>query len=224
MQNPAHEKILEKDYVTGEYGTFHGELLLSDDAPLGIYTITVKQADRYVATSQFQVEEYKKPEYRVTVTTGKDQYRLGDEVSVIVKSEYYFGDPVRQARVEYIVKQSIFYPWFFPGRSYEWLLSEQRGMLPWMRRDEKVVVEGKTFTDEHGNAVFSFRTSRLAGKHERGYRYSVEAREMPARKAPTSLLNPRASPSAASRTAQATAKRTRSSWDFARRFNSPGSP
>ena len=54
-------------------------------------------------------------------------------------------------------------------------------------------------------------------------RYGVDASETPARNAPTSRLNPRASPAAASDTAHAMAEITSSSWDRARSRVADGS-
>ncbi len=80
------------------------------------------------ATGSFRVEEYKKPEFEVTVDAPKDPVMLGDTVTATVKANYYFGAPVTNATVHYKVLRTSYsatwYPtdrwdWFY-GRGYWW--------------------------------------------------------------------------------------------------------
>ena len=62
------------------------------------------------AVGSFRVEEYKKPEFEVTVDAPKDPVMLGDTVTATVKANYYFGAPVTNAKVHYKVLRTATAP------------------------------------------------------------------------------------------------------------------
>ena len=82
-------------------------LTLADEAMLGVYRIQIQDEDRrqgvYIGGQTFQVEEYKKPEFEVTVEAGKSHAKLGEKVEAVIKATYYFGGPVSQGTVKYKV-------------------------------------------------------------------------------------------------------------------------
>jgi Large extracellular alpha-helical protein len=51
----------------------------------------------------FYVEEYKKPEYEVRVTTDKRRVLQGSGVQAVISARYFFGEPVANAAVKYVV-------------------------------------------------------------------------------------------------------------------------
>ena len=63
IQNPKGEKVLSKTYTADAYGGIEGELELPADATLGVYQLYVVNH----GGGSFRVEEYKKPEYEVSV-------------------------------------------------------------------------------------------------------------------------------------------------------------
>ena len=68
-------------------------------AALGNYFIEV-QAGEYTMSGDFEVEEYKKPEYEVRVTPAKSRVLQGESVQAVIDSRYYFGEPVSGAQGE----------------------------------------------------------------------------------------------------------------------------
>ena len=69
----------------------------------------------------FRVEEYKKPEYEVTVEGPKEPVRLGDEIEAIVKATYYHGAPVTEATVKVKVQRFSHSERWFPSGRWDWL-------------------------------------------------------------------------------------------------------
>ena len=68
IHNPKGEKIVPRRAKADAYGGFEGELTLPADATLGVYQINVlKLKDQDMGGGSFRVEEYKKPEFEVTV-------------------------------------------------------------------------------------------------------------------------------------------------------------
>ncbi|WP_169737151.1 hypothetical protein, partial [Deinococcus pimensis] len=58
----------------------------------------------------FAVEEYRKPEYEVTVTPDRERAVQGDRVRVKVRARYLFGGAPSGARVTYNVTRAPYYP------------------------------------------------------------------------------------------------------------------
>jgi len=123
--NPKGEKVLEKDVVADEYGGFDGEWTSGSDATLGDYQIYIPQK----GGGRFRLEEYKKPEFEVTVDAPTEPVKLGEKVTATIKAKYYFGTPVTEAQVKFTVQRTAYserwYPigrwdWFY-GPGYRWL-------------------------------------------------------------------------------------------------------
>lgn len=84
--------------TTNDFGTVNGAFQLAEGAMLGNYHVEVVAAE----TSHqqlFKVEDYRKPDYEVTITTDADKYLVGSTIEVTVDTAYYFGEPVPNASV-----------------------------------------------------------------------------------------------------------------------------
>lgn len=103
-------------HTTNEYGSLHGELELPENALPGLYNIALRLEGETVS-SDFEVLEYRKPEFEVQVKTDQGRYTRGDTIRATVRAEYYYGAPVADAEVSYEVTRSEY--WFFPGEQ-EW--------------------------------------------------------------------------------------------------------
>src|SRR6185295_3508017 len=58
------------------------------------------------------VAEYKKPEYKVSVTTPQRFMPAGSKAKFNIDAKYFFGAPVSGADVQYYVYRSRYYPYF----------------------------------------------------------------------------------------------------------------
>jgi uncharacterized protein YfaS (alpha-2-macroglobulin family) len=87
---------------TDEYGSVEGSFVLSSEAVLGEYTIeTVVEGESQ--TQAFQVEDYRKPDYAVTIRpldpAQANRIVSGESVELEAVVEYYFGGPAANAKV-----------------------------------------------------------------------------------------------------------------------------
>lgn len=107
--------VYQKDLAANGFGIIHDELTLAKEAPLGSYTIQVQSAGSSVA-GNFDVQEYKKPEYEVHVTPESRRVLQGQSTKITIDSRYYFGEPVAGAKVKYsIYKSRYWFPlWYDP--------------------------------------------------------------------------------------------------------------
>jgi alpha-2-macroglobulin len=124
IHNPKGEKVLEENKKSDEWGGLDGEYLLPDDATLGVYSVQIVN----YGGSSFRVEEYKKPEFEVTVEAPDKPVMLGEKIVAKIKAKYYFGSPVAKGKVKYKVLRythnaswypSSYWDWFY-GAGYWW--------------------------------------------------------------------------------------------------------
>lgn len=100
IEDAAHSTLLQKSYPLSAFGSVSGSLDLSATAALGYCSITLSKG--FVAGS-FQVEEYKKPDYFVKVTPEAPRALQGNNLRATIEARYYFGEPVANAKVKYVV-------------------------------------------------------------------------------------------------------------------------
>lgn len=113
VKSPKNKEVFTGEATTNEFGSLSGNFLLDGEADLGYYSIILTK-DGTTYYGSFTVEEYKKPEYKVNVTTDHEQYAKGDKLTATVSADYYFGSPVKNAQVEVMIyKQHYWRPWWY---------------------------------------------------------------------------------------------------------------
>jgi uncharacterized protein YfaS (alpha-2-macroglobulin family) len=117
LRNPKAEKVYEKSLTADEYGGISGEYLLPKGATLGVYGVEIVNH----GGSNFRVEEYKKPEFEVTVEAPKEPVRLGEKVEATIHAKYYFGAPVVSAKVKYKVTRQEHTARWYPRADWDWM-------------------------------------------------------------------------------------------------------
>ncbi len=129
---------------TDEVGGASGEYTLGQEPPLGVWHLRINNYGpdaHHNAGALFRVEEYKKPEFEVSVKPAKSQARLGEKIAAKIEARYYFGAPVANATVSYkIFREDYHHVYFGPGE-YDWLYGRGYGRyyypypwLPWWGR------------------------------------------------------------------------------------------
>ncbi|MCB0122076.1 MAG: hypothetical protein KDE58_07520, partial [Caldilineaceae bacterium] len=98
------------------FGTLHGEMTIGDAPPLGWWTLSLT-VNGQTQSQQLRVEEYRKPEYEVTVRSDGAQVIAGDSVQLTVAADYYFGQPVANAALKlkiyrYTLPRYDWYWWY----------------------------------------------------------------------------------------------------------------
>lgn len=154
IKTPKNKEIFNKQLKTNELGSVFGELLLDDEAEIGDYSIHVSHNGR-TAYGSFSVQEYKKPEFKVSVEIGKSQYKLGDAISGKVNADYFFGSPVQNAAVVLkVYRKRYSIPWWY-WSEYAWFYKDY---YPWNNEAEFIdEIEGEI--DETGTWEFTYQNS-----------------------------------------------------------------
>src|SRR5207244_2428767 len=104
-------------FTSDDYGGLAGEFALSKSAMLGIYRIQIMN---HGPGGTFRVEEYKKPEFEVTVEAPRDPVSLGEAIVATVQAKYYFGAPVTSASVKYKVTRTNYESRWYPRGAWDW--------------------------------------------------------------------------------------------------------
>ncbi len=123
FRNLKGDKIVSERRKTDAYGGIEGDYKLPADATLGVYGMTVKQpgTENQLGGGSFRVEEYKKPEFEVTVDAPAGPVMLGEKITATIKAKYYFGSPVVNAKVKYTIRRTNYEERWYPIRPWDWL-------------------------------------------------------------------------------------------------------
>ena len=134
IYDPKGNKVHHVTKRADPYGGLDGELTLGAEPRLGVYRIHI-HGRNYAGGQNFRVEEYKKPEFEVTVEPGKTHAKLGEKLTAVIKAQYYFGAPVTDATVKYkVFREEYTHRYYFPGE-WDWLYGQGYGWCwysyPW---------------------------------------------------------------------------------------------
>jgi len=174
-------QVKEEVYSLNAYGSFAGTLMLDEKASLGEYRLVIlteNNNQQLAETPLFRLEEYKLPEFLVNIKPQpkegqeKARYRLGDEISISLNAQYYFGGAAANADVEYLVYQNSYYHIYHSPKEYPWYYADLRRQN-YHRGYGQLMHQGKIKTDEEGKAIFSFTTPK---EGQGDLSYHIEAR------------------------------------------------
>jgi len=111
VTGPDNKDVVSKDVQVSVHGTVAIDLNLESDAALGYYSINIKANGQYAAYGTFYVEEYKKPEYQVTVKPAAQRILQGNAIQATIEARYFFGEPVANAKVKWVVHTAQHWWW-----------------------------------------------------------------------------------------------------------------
>ncbi len=121
IRNPKGEKIISESKTADAWGGIEGEYAVPADATLGVYVLSLENIHYQYGGNTFRVEEYKKPEFEVTVDAPTEPVMLGEKITATIKAKYYFGSPVTKAKVKYKVNRSSYDERWYPIGPWDWL-------------------------------------------------------------------------------------------------------
>ncbi|MEZ5351699.1 MAG: MG2 domain-containing protein [Bryobacteraceae bacterium] len=163
------DPIHRATHTLSNMGTIEGKFVVPAKAALGYYGIEVRTAESSYQGG-FHVEEYRKPEYDVRVKAARPRVVQGRELEAEVDARYFYGEPVANARLKYVVHKSRYWaPYRDPDDDSE-TGGDSDEDSPWVQREQ--VDEGTGVLDADGKATVRFKTSA----DENDMRYRVEAR------------------------------------------------
>ncbi len=157
------QEVYKQDVAINQNGTFSGQMQLGDAAATGDFQMIASLANptdpaySHTFYQSFNVAEYRKPDYKLTVTPDKDSYVNGETAQVKVNSQYFFGAPLANAPVDWTVKSEEYY-FFLPSDSKspfasQWFSFSDEGYTCFFGcvGNSQIISQGKGTTDANGN-------------------------------------------------------------------------
>jgi hypothetical protein len=138
LRDANYKEVVSQSFTSDSFGSFNGEFTLPRQTLTGTFTLSTAHG-----SASIQVEEYKRPTFRLELPPVKDEIAFGDEVLIRGKAQTFSGVPLTEGELTYRV---ILRPFFFRS-SYG-------------NRFEEQVAEGKTTVNKEGTFVFAFRPER----------------------------------------------------------------
>ncbi|MDF1812714.1 MAG: alpha-2-macroglobulin family protein [Verrucomicrobiales bacterium] len=117
------QEISRNQHRTNDFGSFNGSFTAPRDRLMGRMRIQAEGRSR--GNTYINVEEYKRPKFKVTLDAPKEPAKLDENVTLSGTATSYSGAAVDGAKVQYRVVREVQYPdwwrWSF------WWLPPQRG-------------------------------------------------------------------------------------------------
>lgn len=160
------QKISEKACRTNAFGAFNGSFTAPRDRLTGRMVLR-DEADRSSRT-YINVEEYKRPKFKVELEAPEEAVQLGEKVHVPGTAKAYTGAAIGNAQVQYRVVREVRYPIWWRWRCW------------WNppRREAQEIAHGSTTTESDGSFTVPFVASpdpSVAEKNEPIFRFTIHA-------------------------------------------------
>ncbi|MCB1158616.1 MAG: hypothetical protein KDK45_14025, partial [Leptospiraceae bacterium] len=146
VKRSGSSEIVQKgDFSLDEWGSFAGEIQLEKGAKPSSYYISILESTNHIGEGRFYVEQYRKPEFKVSITPSQKFYTNKEKASFRVDARYFFGSPLKNTLIRY--------------RFYESKLRDRQAVY-WWEEDysssesyNRLKLEGEKYLDENGRAV-----------------------------------------------------------------------
>jgi hypothetical protein len=136
LRDVNYKEVATQVFTTNSFGSFHGSFTLPVQTLTGRFTLSA--GNRSV---DIQVEEYKRPTFRIELPPVKEEVSFGDEVNLRGKVQTFSGVALTNGAVVYRILRR---PFFYYGGPMQ----------------EEQVAEGVATTDRDGNFSFPFRPEK----------------------------------------------------------------
>ena len=197
VRDTHYHTVRSFSLATDAAGSVTGSFALGSETPLGAYQFLAQTAGREddAVAGEFRVEEYKTPEFAVTVSPAKAIARPGEKIAARIAARYYFGAPVAEGEVRYqVFRQQQRLDYALPGE-FDWLYGAgygnpesefrvddddnfaARSWSSWSWRPagrRERVAEGCTRLDADGQAEVQFDSGELPSDPTHVWRYNIE--------------------------------------------------
>ena len=110
------EEVSNQTFITNEFGSYNGGFTLPKGKLNGRFALQV-DGDEVDGYKDFQVEEYKRPNFEVTFEPVKGEYKYGQTLELTGSAKTFSGIPLSNATVNYEIKKRNIrwmYFWWYP--------------------------------------------------------------------------------------------------------------
>lgn len=162
------KKVVEKELTLTKAGTLSGSFKIAKNAPLGQYSMyVVNSMGSYIYRNYgyFRVEEYKLPEFKMTINSKDSIYKPGQKIKVEIDTQYYFGGAVKNAKGEVLVYEQPYRYYYWYRRPYYWYYNnwkqQQNPYAAYGSYKGTLLKKYKIKTDKSGKAYIEIKTKSI---------------------------------------------------------------
>ncbi|MBI5201796.1 MAG: hypothetical protein HY925_09450 [Elusimicrobia bacterium] len=164
--DPNGQQFFNQTLKLNSFGSASARFTIPTGRLLGYYQLGANMSEfgrNFWGGGNFQIEEYKRPEFEVLVGESTGAWKFGKNAVVTGEAKYYFGGAVPDADVTYKVTRQRWIPWF----CWWW--------RPWGGGAQQVA-QGSLKTDAAGKWSFAFtpQPDDLSAKDPYPAQFNVE--------------------------------------------------
>ncbi|MBX9667741.1 MAG: hypothetical protein K2X93_08995 [Candidatus Obscuribacterales bacterium] len=164
IEDPSNVQLYSGTVTTSKFGTFNGTFEIPENGKTGNYSVKLTYDYNGKTDYQyFEVDQYRKPEYKIEIKPATERITAGTKARAILNATYFFGGPVANAKVKYSVYSSSDYSLRYklqPRPDYYSYFDDWEGSGEY-DYGGTFVSEGIAQTDENGQAVIEFETTKI---------------------------------------------------------------
>lgn len=140
------QEIKTINFITNEFGSFHGEFILPDNGLNGNYNLNISCKKVWLdGNANISVEEYKSPKFETKFNPVTETFKINDSVTTKGSALAYAGSNITNAKVVYRVHRKVEYPrWYFWYR-------------PSFYSEPQEITHGETTTNDKGEFEITFK-------------------------------------------------------------------
>ncbi len=116
IEDSFGKKVFDEKLEINQNGSFNGKFKLAKDAPVGRYYMFARYKKGYF-NRVFHVEEYRKPEFKLEITSEKTDFINKEHLSAKIQGSYYFGGTLSDVPVNWTISSDNY---FFDQYEGEW--------------------------------------------------------------------------------------------------------
>ncbi|MDR1402125.1 MAG: alpha-2-macroglobulin [Tannerellaceae bacterium] len=138
LRDANYQEVATKSFVTNEYGSFTGSFTLPGRTLTGQFSLVSQNG-----SVSIQVEEYKRPTFKIDMDKIKNDVAFGDEVTITGKAQTFSGVALQNAAITYrIIKKPFWFRIYYGDRT------------------EEQVAQGKATSNADGTFSFTFQPEK----------------------------------------------------------------
>lgn len=172
VTDPQGAQVVHQKFSLDEQSALHGSFPISAQGATGSYSARLvigeysESESRNEIYANIAVEEYRKPEYEVTIEAVTPNMVTGGKAHCRVKAKYYFGAPVTKAKIHYtatfspdysaryrLLERPDYYSFYDRWNSFEYIdAASPESLLP---------ISGSAITNDKGEALVDITVPKL---------------------------------------------------------------
>lgn len=156
IYNPVSKKVFSGTLNSDKLGAFSHKVIIPDSFITGQYYISYKMNGKYCGSTYFNVQEFREPEYSVTVSPDSILYHSNSTLGTAVDAVYLTGEKMIGDSVYFFLSsyRTSFYSDSFPG--YNFYIESDTIYF------DNPIIKDKGKLDKNGHYKFSSKMKNIS--------------------------------------------------------------